>query len=1167
MIINFPDLNTLQLALTTGVVPPAVSLAPAVAGYEDDGRVWVEPSASLGKSAQAELRRLGVQVGKTGSPGPGAAVSCWLELLPLQRAAGSLARPDQTAILFELTEPEQLSTIVSEVLRLGNDRQSYRWVEDSRARASGVRALLRIVGPPYYSLLRALDRDGQAAAPVAYVEQAPRVWVQLGYHHPLADRIRPPQGQLLLLRPPRQWTYLDDLPFRDIYEVLEFVLPRTPTRWREGELGQRLAVPLRLARSSAQEAAELWVLRDDPVDQLDALVRNADDQLLARLAFAVGEEGEKKTIVLRARPSKLAPPELVLQGVKFRQFARLPNLFLPVGMRLHPPLRRDAVRRYLTNDETLITWLYPGPDGSFTAESLPDAAFRPLSDWIDYVLEHDHHALTAWVETARFDFESFVCDSEGERPDRPKKPPRPPQERSSGSIKGARGKTADSRTKFTGSGMTDAGAELGIEDDFPELVQTAPDEAEKELEQLVERFLAIEGGLDVEERQRLWPELAGLKTRVGDADDAGVCWVNALWSADEEMVAPWSRRWFQAEILPLTPRRLSRRGKEPSRSRSMLGRRGLDVAAEDLDRLLATENPDTSDVRALAAYLSWAASQPEPPAAVVERLGQLQPFFQAQERIIPVRIVWLGWLAVAQLAGGDPLALARARDRLLERLYHNGLRREQDLPSFLHSSGEGRHQRFRIVRSWLGEMCDKAQRWVQRMGRGSTTSQGTPQTEAYVDLTFAFGLARLSEVDASNRLLQRAAKALRGAGQAHEFLLEAYRYRIQQAQQDKPHSGPLPREQMERLTRIHKEREERGEKHGTGDWYIIDRLRDCSRILEPDQKIKPYRHLIAVLNEVEGTLLKLPDIVDPAAVVNHARDLLHKVPRSREGAEVRCKVLQVALEQAPRVSEAFALELLAQTPGSFDAMPLASNSMDFEILAKLLERGLFVAAHFGRVEYTEQLVARFRKLIEAQQDVQALPALDAVTDQCFRGLRKLGMRQQIDQLLHLMASVLLAGGDLNSVNVEWGLQHLDALRALLHVAAGWYFFGRDGQAEKIVKLARAVLLAPPGPKGAVQFPRQRAGLARAYAAALSQAPLDVAQTRLGEVFEKLEGIVDGFTTNTHYSRCQLEVVEGIVMAVVSDDLTAGSNVRRWLDEDEFLVRRRIHDDVRRLVKP
>ena len=99
------------------------------------------------------------------------------------------------------------------------------------------------------------------------------------------------------------------------------------------------------------------------------------------------------------------------RAVAFRPFQRLPHLLLPCGARLQPPLRRDAVRRLLADDPDLVTWLSPGPGGTFTPQTLPEVAFRPLADWVDYVLDHDHAALEAWVGAARFDF--LIVDTGG----------------------------------------------------------------------------------------------------------------------------------------------------------------------------------------------------------------------------------------------------------------------------------------------------------------------------------------------------------------------------------------------------------------------------------------------------------------------------------------------------------------------------------------------------------------------------------------------------------------------------------------------------------------------------------------------------------------------------------------------------------------------------------
>jgi hypothetical protein len=646
--------------------------------------------------------------------------------------------------------------------------------------------------------------------------------------------------------------------------------------------------------------------------------------------------------------------------------------------------------------------------------------------------------------------------------------------------------------------------------------------------------------------------------------------MNALWQC-EGSPAAGALRWFQAEAEAVP---LRKEGNWPKgrtwASAAALAPRGAAVEGADLDLLLKLDEPATADVRALAAHVFWAGCQKDPPESLRRRLGPVGHYLEEHERLMPVRAAWLAALGLHRLSGGDALALARARDRLLERLFQAGLRPEQDLPSFLRFSGPAGNQRFRAVRQWLTLLCEKAKRWVER----NTPPYVSPeqQTGAYVDLFFSFGLARLSEVDASDRLLRRATDALGQRGQAHEFLLNAYAHRIREARQGKPHHGPLPNEYIELLLSIYKEREERGEKHGTGDWYIIDRLRQQSRVLEPDQEVKPYRYLEKVHEEVEKTLQRLPDVLDRGELAESVRQLLRKLPKDEKGLTSRANVLIGALNQAPRVGEDFAEEVLAQVPATLDALPPPAQPDEFERQAALLEKGLFVAAHFDRKDDVRQLVERFDRLLQAQRGAPTVRAIDALAGQCFRGLRKLGMQEESRKLLDVMAGVLLGDRDLSVVaDPGWQAGRPAALRSLLYVAAGWYYFGKEGQAGAVLNAARDALLGP-RPKAkddaAATGGRElfdRTNLARAYAAALSQAPVDLAQRRFEELFDKLEGIRDMWTTHTHYLLSQLLVVEAVVLAVVSDDFTLGAHARRWLDDDEFLVRRRVHDDVRALV--
>jgi hypothetical protein len=198
-------------------------------------------------------------------------------------------------------------------------------------------------------------------------------------------------------------------------------------------------------------------------------------------------------------------------------------------------------------------------------------------------------------------------------------------------------------------------------------------------------------------------------------------------------------------------------------------------------------------------------------------------------------------------------------------------------------------------------------------------------------------------------------------------------------------------------------------------------------------------------------------------------------------------------------------------------------------------------------------------MLETKQGDYALQAMDKLAGRCLRGLRKLGMRDEIDHLLSVMAKLILGDRDIRTLSSKQTALSPSAIRALLHVAGGWYYFNRGDHAEPVMQAARALLLQ----KGLE--PKEKTPLAVVYAQTLGQAPQDVAKTRLMELFTKAEGFRDGYTTAKYYSRFQLEVVEAVVLAVVSDDFTMGAQARRWLDDDEFLVRRRIHRDLKAVM--
>src|SRR5438552_18852353 len=102
MILKFPDLDTLRLALVQGAVPPAVTQTPASAGFDDQGPVWVETAAKLSTAALNDLRKLGASSVKSGGGAASAQVDNWLELLPLRPDAAVPQNLEQVPVLFDV---------------------------------------------------------------------------------------------------------------------------------------------------------------------------------------------------------------------------------------------------------------------------------------------------------------------------------------------------------------------------------------------------------------------------------------------------------------------------------------------------------------------------------------------------------------------------------------------------------------------------------------------------------------------------------------------------------------------------------------------------------------------------------------------------------------------------------------------------------------------------------------------------------------------------------------------------------------------------------------------------------------------------------------------------------------------------------------------------------
>lgn len=1144
MILIFPNLDALRFSLTGAIVPPAVSLAPALVSTDETGRIFVETDGKLSKANRTELERLRV-LGSNRHAGETETVASWLQILPMVREPIP-ATSSAITVLFELSSPAMLPTVVGEMLRLGNDRQSFRLLDEG----DDSRALLRVVGPPYYTLLRAIDRLATAGGTVrAYSEASPRVWVELGYSHPFARQIQPDDGQMLLIRSPRTWQYVPDDEFRDVYEILNFTLPNRASQWTEAEAGERITVPIKLVPGNAADAAEMWVVRRDGLDRLDALVRDADGRLTEQLRFAVGTSpAGERSVILGVAPSKKSLPIVELDGaVAFKSYWRIPNLFLPVGTRLHPTIRRDVVTKLLAEDRDRRVWLFPGENGSFVPESISENAFRPLSDWVEYVIDANATDLREWIASTEFDFESYVCSETGPKP-------KSDRDKSERDKKGKDEKDPPLPKPAATKGGGRKASPTAVQPFEPVAVATKPpSEWQIVCDDLERQFRELDGPLDMPERLALWPRLAEANAGIGEdrRSEAAVCWLNGLWEKSEpaiDLVDGWARSETPNPKLSET----------------------------ELDLRMAVKAPTPAQARSVVSLFLAASLRRPVSDGLRSRLPAIQTYLQKNEERLPIRAVWLAAVRLAQLNGADVLGLARVRDRLLNRLLEKGLSAEQDMPAFLRFAGAKNSERMRVVRERMVEIHGAARAWAEASLKPGVSNPSQPDsscTLAYLDLLFAFGLAKLGESTPARALVETARESLAAPKPKPEqaivanYLAKAFKSRVDEALAGKPGAGPTPRELLDELEAIRKKGAKTLNDPHTIAYYVIGRMREQSTILEPREKSDPYSEWMK-LEELIQELVALPRIADPAALARRIRELYKTGLKGAATDETRIAVLSHSLRLAPRAGAEFTVELLEHLLAAMKAAhpKSALATLETRKLGRLFESALFLAAHFDRRELLQELVDGVFAVALAKPDDQRYELVNYFAGRCLASLRKVGLRDEIDRLLLRFQDEILKGHTLDQLKALHGAKPdlwAESLQTMLNLSSGWLSFGLMDQAAPILETARAEIHG--GARFAVQpFTR----LCRAYASALGQSPADFGMPRIAELFTIVDPakVTNTFTSAPYYSRLHLNLIEDVVLAIVSDDFSLGHAGQRWLDEDEHLVRRRIHRDLRELIR-
>ena len=360
--------------------------------------------------------------------------------------------------------------------------------------------------------------------------------------------------------------------------------------------------------------------------------------------------------------------------------------------------------------------------------------------------------------------------------------------------------------------------------------------------------------------------------------------------------------------------------------------------------------------------------------------------------------------------------------------------------------------------------------------------------------------------------------------------------------------------------------------------YKVDRLRQRSRLIEPLERIDSFRNFHRRYpDEFSRDLAQLSEIVARDELHAKLRALLSNPPEAAKTPLGRVRLVAKALEFSPRIGEELALELLSRVQPAWDGID------DVIERAVLLEKALLVAAHFDQQDTMHSLLEQFNGALpdivsnylhlqteHLPTNQEKLEHIESLFRQSLRGLRKLGLRDEIGRMFGHIVQHVQADAKAPAKLPSGRPGKRDPARTarlLLTVAGGWFYFGQHEQAQPVASEARRQLFQNE------MSPVQRSALACAYVAAIAQAPLATALPLIRELFAKdsktqqpnLGRMVDPLFTSTHFSLAQLDLVEATVLTLVSDEFVLSPETRQWLEEDEFLVRRRIHRDVRQLV--
>ena len=1058
--VAFPSEEALVAAITSQLVSKAELVLP-VRHWRVDEVCWVRPLEPLGEATVERLAAMGVKITKKKAPRRASSASNWLEVV----ATHFVAEPSDplASVMFLLDEPELL-TLAGEMLRLGCDRQRYRL---------GDAACLLVEAPPYYSTLRALD---SASGVQAFVPGASeRVWVELGCEHPLADRVRAAEGELVLISR-GGWRRLDEGAWRDVDELVELELPGDEHEVVMRELEGKLRVVLRLARTGSSRPAVMWVVREQATAQVESMLQDLPSHVVDSLLFAVHED----MVVLRAREG--APViELALRAERYAPHPLLPTLLLPCDATLEPPLSRARLQSVLARQPGSVCWLRPAEGGTFLVEHAQGDAFRPLSEWVDYVIAHHEATIEPWARAAIFDLDDIArvelavpreVNLHARKPE-PKQP--------------AAGTPAKARKPRKLKANKAAPVEVEtLASPLPKDVE--PSEAARRAAELEQQFLELDAAGDSEARMSCWRELAHAYGAAGQLVDAAHAYLRVMWEQPPDEQRRLAGEWAQCE--------------------------GGGALASVVD----IEWPSIGDMRLFVARLC--EERTDDGNIELERLAK---FLDLHQDGLDVRSRWLAHVAISRRGGGDTLRLTRARDYALSQL-RGGLSLDRDVPSFIRARATG-HGDHAVADMLVAELEQLWQTYAGAKRQRSAIEAPLATTATYARRLFAYGFARLGRAELARRLLKPEDGDADRADAVHDLLLSMLDERVRQGTRGLSPTTPLPAEITASLNAL-----------GTFERYKVDRLREASAVLEPVERLSPIPGYMRGEADPRGDMFAPLRALDAGPELSaRIGEIVRQACSPKVAADKRAALLDSAMDFFFLLPVSQATALLEEVARSLE--PVAPFQR-----ALLVEEALVLAAHFGHEPLVPQLAAELESLIAAVGAEHAVE-VGRVLAGALRTLRRVGLNDAAASLLNTALSVTDGAGP-------------ELMVARVHVAGGFVFLGAIEKAVPVFDEVRKQVQSDTIPI------KERLELTRAVSQAVALLPVQARVRELRELSAQLSLITDSFSTNSHFCLSLLHFLESLITGLVPPDRGRDGPAAVYLDEDENLVRRRIHRELR-----